>query len=187
MRTSPSGFVLRIVLAAAGFAASAFAAEPPPPTEAELMKYVAVQDALATDTARRQEICALFQEGWLDDGGGEDDLAAAGRRAEANPIFGPLLRRQGITGRRYAELSVEIFGVLLGAAIADEADADARRAGRPANNRETLRASSPSAPPILARQEDLTRALGAVRAMCEKDEEDEDHGDEGDPESDDAG
>jgi hypothetical protein len=148
------------------------AAEPPPPTDAELTKYVAVQDALAGDVARREAICALMNDD-SDSGNGRDgDVAAAGRRLEANPIFGPLLRQKGLAGRRYAELTVQIAGVLIGAAIAEENDAAERAKGRPAKSRDTLLASSPAAPPILARQADLTRALEGVQAVCEGDSDD---------------
>lgn len=148
------------------------AAQPAPPSDAELTKYIAVQNALAGDVARRDQICALMAEDAERDSGRGDEVAAAARRVEANPIFGPLLRRQGLSGRRYVELSVQIAGVLIGAAIADEADAAERSKGRPATGRQTLLASSPDAPPILARQADLTKALEAVQALCEGSEDD---------------
>jgi hypothetical protein len=147
------------------------AAAPPPPTDTELTKYVAVNDALAGDVARRDAICAMQEESWLGDGGG-DELAVAARRAEAHPILGPLLRQKGLAGRRFVELSVQVASVMIGAAIADAADATERAAGRPAKSREALLASTPAAAPILARQADLTRALEAVQAVCERDADD---------------
>ena len=154
------------------------AAEPPPPSDAELSAYIAVQDALVADTARRAAICALISAEAPEESGAGDELAAAARRAEANPIFGPLLRRNGLSGRRYGELSVQVFGVLLGAVIADETDAAARAAGRPEKSRQELLASSSAAPPILARQQDLTRALSAVQAICGAGEDDSGDDDE---------
>lgn len=176
----------RLAVASFGLAFSiagrpAVAAEPPPPTDAELTKYVAVQDALAGDVARRDAICALMADDSDAGSGRDEDAAAAGRRLEANPIFGPLLRQKGLAGRRYVELTVQIAGVLIGAAIAEESDAAERAKGRPAKGRETLLASSPSAPPILARQADLTRALEAVQAVCEGDQDDG-YADEEEPE-----
>ncbi len=169
-------FVLRFAVALSpvvvALAARPGAAQPPPPSDAELTAYIAVQDALVADSARRAEICELITAEAPDEGEVGDELAAAARRAESDPIFGPLLRRTGLSGRRYAELSVQVFGVLLGAAMADKADAADRAAGRPANSRQALLASSPEAPPILARQQDLTRSLSAVQAMCAEGEDD---------------
>lgn len=180
----PLALRLTVVLSAVILALSArpVAADPPPPSDAELTKYIAVQDALVADAARRNAICALLAEDAEGDSGPEDDLAEAARRVESNAILGPLLRHTGLTGRRYVELSLQVASVLIGAAIANEADAAERAAGRPQKSREALLASSPVAPPILARQQDLTRALSALAALCAESEDDSGISDEEEPE-----
>lgn len=176
---------LAAALALAALASPA-AAEPPPPTDAELTRYIAVQKALVGDVAHRAAICSRLTEDEERDTGRGDELAAAARRVEADPIFGPQLRQQSFSGRRYVELSVQVGTVLLGAAIADDADAAERAKGRPATSRQTLLASSPAAPPILARQQDLTTALTELQAVCES-SDDDGYDDEGDDESGDDG
>jgi hypothetical protein len=148
----------------------ASAADPPPPTDAELTKLIAIQEAVAKDPRASGDACA-------EDDAESDDLAAAGRRAEASPVVGPLLRRHALTGRRYVEVSWHVAAVLLGAAIADAADAPDTKKGKPGRNRAALMASSPAAPPILARQAELTKAMAKVQALCE-DEEDEEESEE---------
>ena len=161
-----------VALAFVGTAVSA-EAEPPPPTDAELSKYIGVADGLASDAARAAEYCALVARDVEGAEGRNEDLAALGRKVDANPIMGPHLRRQGLTGRRYVELSVQVAGVLIGAAIADDADAAARDQGKKGGNREALLASTPAAPPVLARQADLTGALTRLEALCDDGEDEE--------------
>lgn len=172
MRPLACRFAVALAVFALALPVRLAAAEPPPPSDAELTKYIAVQNALAGDVARRDQICELLAGDASGSGASTDDPAVAGRRLEANPIFGPLVRKHGLSGRRYVELSVQVAGVLIGAAMADESDAAARAKGRPAKGRETLLASSPDAPPILARQQDLTAALEAVQAICGESDDD---------------
>jgi hypothetical protein len=159
------------LLAPSGLAA----VEPAPPNDAELSQYVAIQKALATDAARAEQICAMLEEDSQRDSGRSDDLAAIGRKADTHPILGPLLRKQGMSGRRYVEVTVQIAGVLIGAAIADEADAAAGNT----SNRDALVAGTPGADRILRRRPELVAALEAVQAVCEGDDGDDGEEDEG--------
>jgi len=153
--------------------AVAAGAEPPPPTDPELSQFIAVTDGLAGDSARAAEFCVLLAEEKARENDRDEDIETLGRRIEAHPVLGPHLREQGLSGRRYVELSVQVAGVLLGAAIADEADAAARAKGEAGGNRDVLLASSPAAAPILARQQDLTRALTGLEELCGDGEEDD--------------
>ena len=144
--------------------------EPPPPTDAEIAKFVAVQNALVADPGRADEICALGKGESGNDGSGDRSLAAAGRKIEANAITGPLVRRQGLTGQRYAQVTMHVAAGLLGLAIADDADRDEPKPNGVGPNRAALLRNSPAARVVAPRQAELTELFGRLEAFCASDD-----------------
>lgn len=155
---------------------AAFGAEPAPPSDAEIAKFVGIENGLVADSGRAAAICTDFAAAKPSDSERSSDPAVVGRRLEASPIIGPLLRRNGISGQRFTEVSVHVVAALIGLAIADDADATARRQGKPAGNREGLLANSAAARVVAAHQKELTASLEKFRTLCD----DESSGDEGD-------
>jgi hypothetical protein len=167
-----------IALAILSLAAPSTAqSDPPLPTDVEVGKFVAIWDALAADPASAAETCGLAagetaeEEGW--------SATDAGEALEASPSFGPLLRRNGIGGARFAEVSLHLFGGLLGLAYADELDATARERGLPAKNRETVIRDSPAAKLAAKHEAALKPVMRRVEAVCSAAEEDDGVEDEG--------
>ena len=175
----PSGcrWVLAVALLAP-FAVSpaALAAEPAPPTDAEITAFVGVQRGLVADPSRAEAICAALDEDRESDQGSQD-LAVIGRKVEASSILGPLVRRQAISGRRFAELSVQIAAALFGLDMADSADASELAKGKPGKNREALLQRSAEARSVAPRQAELVTALKRVDEFCGESDSDDDEGD----------
>ena len=157
---------------------AALGAEPAPPSDTEITRFIAVENGLVTDPGRAEAVCAALRRDRESDEGSQD-LAVIGRKVEADPIFGPLVRRQGLTGRRFAEISAQIAGALLGLGMADSMDAAERAKGKPAKNREVVLQRSPEARSVAPRQAELVAALEAVDALCGESEEDEEPEDGG--------
>lgn len=145
-------------------AVGAAAAEPPPPTDAELVRFVAVEDGLAAGDPAAT--CAAIDAAKGEEAESSSDPAVIGRRLEQSPLVGPVLRRQGMSGQRFAEISVHVASAAIGLSMADQLDATARRQGKPATNRETLLARSPAARAYAAREKEVLASLEKLKALC---------------------
>ena len=91
--------------------------------------------------------------------------ARIGRELDAHALFGPLIRRHGLTGQRYAQVTVQLAGGLLGLAIADSLDENEVQQGRPATNRAKLLADSPEARVAAAHQAEITAVFQQASAL----------------------
>jgi hypothetical protein len=137
----------------------------PPPSDHELAQFVAVEKELVADASRADELCSFKTE---ESEEAKDDplLAKAGQKLEASPLFGPVLRRQSISGQRFAQVSVQVAAGVLGLAMADSLDKSAKEQGKPATNRETLISRSPEAKAVAGRQAEISALLEKVAALC---------------------
>ena len=143
-----SRFAAIVTLAAlvlSALALPARAAEIPPPTESEIATFIKIQEELTADASRASDYCSVSFTSDEDDGetAADPDGAALGRQLDAHPYFGPVLRRNSISGKRFAQVAVQIAAGALGLAIADSMDEDAKQKGQPATHRETLLGRSP--------------------------------------------
>jgi hypothetical protein len=152
-----------------------------PLADAEITRYVALQNDLLGDAGRAQQFCAMQAES-AGDGNAEKTPAAIGRKLEANPMFAGLMRRQGFSGQRYAEVSLQIFAGALGLGMADDFDKTARAQGKPATNRAELLQKSAEARAVAPRLAELSAVFDKVGKLCSAGEEEEE---EAQPEDDD--
>ena len=163
-------------------ASSSAPADVAPPTEAETGRFVALESDLAADAGRASQYCALKAAGEKEDNSNKTP-AEIGRKLEANPMFNGLLRRHGFSGQRFTEVSLQLFGGMLGLAMADDLDKTARAQGKPATHRAVLLQKSAEARVAAPRQAELSAVLDRVGKLCasddEEDEEDENAGDDG--------
>jgi hypothetical protein len=152
-----------------GGALGAHAAEPAPPSDAELTKFVAVQNSFASDAARAPELCDALRQ----DSDDERDrtLAEIGRAIDAHAVLGPLVRRHGLGGQRYIELSVQVGAGLIALSMADQADAALRAQKKAADSRSRLLAESAEARAVAPRQAELVAALERYEQVCGGDDE----------------
>ncbi len=153
-------------LALAGALAPLLAADSPPPSDAEVTKFIAIEKAIAADESRATAVCEEFDSAKDSDTGQSSDPAVIGRRLEASPNVGPLLRRNGMSGQRFTEVSVHVAAAAIGLGMADDLDATARLQGKPATNRASLIAKSPAARVVAARYQELTDSMGKLQALC---------------------
>ena len=167
-----------------GTALGASDAAPAPPSDAELTKFIAVQNGLTPDAARAGLCDALRQE--EEDDGRERTLAEIGREVEAHAVLGPLVRRHGLGGQRFIELSVQVGAGLIGLAMADEADAALRAQKKVAGTRARVLAESAEARAVAPRQAELVAALERYEQICGGDDEEPTEEDEAPPEDEDA-
>lgn len=160
-------FLLLAVIVLAGPRASARAQgdDPPPPTDVEATKFFAVYAALLDDPSLAAEACGLAS-GDADDDSGSQDLAALGRKIDADPSFGPLVRRQGLSGRRFIEVTMHLFAGFLGLAIADDADLGKPKQDGVGPNRAELLKDSASARVAAAHQAEMTRLQARMDERC---------------------
>lgn len=165
-------FLLLAVIALAGLPAPALAQgdDPPPPTDAEATKFFAVYSALLDDPSLADEACGLGSSD-ADGDSGSQDLAALGRKIDTHPSFGPLVRRQGLSGRRFIEVTMHLFAGYLGLAIADDADRGKPKQGGVGPNRAALLGDSPAARVAAAHQEEMARLQARTDELCAADEE----------------
>jgi hypothetical protein len=152
-----------------GGALVASAAAPAPPSDAELTKFVALQRAFVDDATRAPELCEALRQDSDDDR--ERSLAELGREVEAHAILGPLIRRHGLGGQRFLELSVQVGAGLIALAMADEADATLRAQKKAADSRARLLADSAEARAVAPRQAELVAVLERYEQICGDDEE----------------
>lgn len=167
------------LFAVALFAASRLpAAEPALPSDAEIAQFLAVESALVADPSRAGEVCELIQEHEEAEESTVDSFAEVGPRLEANPIVGPLLRRHGIAGQRFAEVGIQVTAGLIGLAIADSTDqASGGQAGaRP--NRTALLRDSAVARVVAPHEAKIAEVLSKVDAFCPDNESDAESEDE---------
>jgi hypothetical protein len=162
-----------------GTALGASDAAPAPPSDAELTKFIAVQNGLTPDAARAGLCDALRQE---EDDGRERSLAELGREVEAHAVLGPLVRRHGLGGQRFLELSVQVGAGLIALAMADEADATLRAQKKAAETRARVLAESAEARAVAPRQAELVAALERYEQVCGGDDEEPEEEDEAPPE-----
>ena len=152
----------------------------PPPTDRELTQFLAVQKELAADPDRATELCSLQLEGESDENAPKDpDAAILGRKFDANPILGPLLRRQSISGQRFAQVSAQVVGAFLALGMADSLDQTAKEKGKPADNRAQVLAKSAEARAVAARQEEISTVLAQTAHLCDGEGESDDDADDG--------
>ena len=170
-----------VLLAPHAGRAAAAAPAMAPPSDAELTRFVALENDIAADAGRAAQFCTLQAQA-EHEADSQKTPAEIGRRLDANPLFGPLLRRHGLSGQRYTEVTLQAFGGALGLGMADDLDSTARAKGLKADNREQLLARSAEARAVAPRLAELTAALDKVGKLCAGDEEDEDAGAE-EPES----
>lgn len=163
-----------------GSALGASAAEPAPPSDAELTKFVAVQNAFAADAARAPELCDALRQDSDDDR--ERSLAEIGRDIDAHAILGPLVRRHGLGGQRFIELSVQVGAGLIALSMADQADAALRAQKKAADTRARVLAESAEARAVAPRQAELVAALERYEKLCGGDDEEPAEEDEAPPE-----
>jgi hypothetical protein len=149
------------------------AAEPAPPTDSEITKLIAVFNGISGDAGRAEEMCAVFEADDGEEKNRTESLAQTGRRAEAHPILGPLLRRHGLSGERFVVVSAHVAGALFGLGFADELDAAAKERGEAGGNRAKLLAENAEVKLVAARQAEVTAALSKVQVVCGEDEEEE--------------
>jgi hypothetical protein len=187
MRIAPIRLAVPIVTVALLSATALRAEEPPPPTDAELTKFIAIENDLFSDPGRAEEVCGEIDSAKQGDEKSDPDMAVVGRRLEASGVFGPVLRAHGMSGKRYFEVSVHVAGALIGLGIADELDTTARSQGKSATNRSAAIAKSPAVAVVAARQAELTEALKKYDKLCGDAEEDEGGDDSGSSDPDDGG
>jgi hypothetical protein len=179
MHRSPGSFARLWVVAALAvlvpFSAAAAAAEETPalPSDAEVLKFIAVWKAVAADPDSAREACASAEESEDESADGEESedesAAAMGRKLEAHPTVGPILARNSISGRRFAEVSMHVFAGMLGLAIADQSDAAERERGKTGTSREAVLRDSPVARLVAAHQAELDPVMQRARELCSSD------------------
>lgn len=160
-------FLLLAVVALAGISAPVLAQDddPPPPSDAEATKFFAVYAALLDDPSLSGEVCGLG-DGEAGDDSGNQSAGALGRKVDANPRVGPVVRRQGLTGRRFVEVSMHLFAGYLGLAIADDADRGKPKPAGVGPNRAALLEDSASARVAAAHQPEMARLQARMDELC---------------------
>ena len=171
--------LLLAAVALAGLPTSVLAQEedPPPPSDAEATKFFAVYSALLDDPSLAGEVCGLG-DGEAGDDSGSQSAAAAGRKIDAHPRVGPVVRRQGLTGRRFVEVSMHLFAGYLGLAIADDADRGKPKPAGVGPNRASLLKDSASARVAASHQPEMARLQARMDELCAADEDEGDDGEE---------
>lgn len=178
MRHSRSLLTLPLVALLLTEARSAHAAIAPL-SDADLSKFVAVQRELVADPARAAVLCAMGDDSESEEEEAPDPEGARfGRQLDAHPVAGPLVREHGLSGQRFAQVSVQIVAQAMAVGIAEQLDEGAKSAGKPATNRADLLARSAEARLYVARQAELTELLVKVAALCGDGNDAGDQGDE---------
>jgi len=144
---------------------------PPAASESELQRLLALD----------QELGALAEHGTIacppetsaDDGEGDAaaQVAAIARQVESNATLAPLLKKHGFTGKRWLEVTFQLGGAGFALYAADENDADARRNGRPAIQREQLLRDHASARFFVAHSSEFEATRERLEAACPVDDE----------------
>lgn len=152
-----------VLLAAAALPARAAIA---PLADADITKFVAVQRDLIADPTLAGALCELEFGSASDEEVPDPEGALLGRRIDAHPVAGPLVRRHGLSGQRFAQVAVQIVAQAMAVGIAEQLDEGAKAAGKPATNRSDLLARSVEAQIYVARQAELTELLLKSAALC---------------------
>jgi hypothetical protein len=186
MRPTPFRLAVPLISLALLSSSALRADDPPPPTDAELTKFIAIENDLFSNPGRAEEVCGEMDAAKESDEKSDPDVAVVGRRLESSSVFGPVLRVHGLSGKRYFEVTVHVAGALIGLGIADELDATAHSQGKSATNRADAIAKSPVVALVASRQAELTQAMKKYDALCGDAEEGDDGGDSDDGSGDDG-